>query len=145
MSSHSGSTPPLHPQGELQRLFEGRVKVIEFSSLDDDRGSLIPFDFAQIPFAPCRAFIVHGVAPRASRGGHAHSRGQQLLIRLAGEIIVDLSCEGNEARIELLVSNEGLLIGPRVWSRQTYSGPEAKLLVLASEPYDASSYIREKE
>ena len=121
------------------------MRVIKFSSLDDDRGSLIPFDFTQMPFAPCRAFIVHGVPPHASRGGHAHSRGQQLLIRLAGEISVDLSCDGNEARIELLVSDEGLLIGPRIWSKQTYSGPEAKLLVLASEPYDANSYIRERE
>jgi dTDP-4-dehydrorhamnose 3,5-epimerase-like enzyme len=86
---------------------------------------------------------VHGVPPGVSRGGHAHARGEQLLLAITGEIVVDLRYADIEHRISLTASTQALLIGPGVWARQTYSTPGAILMVHASETYDEDSYLNE--
>lgn len=119
------------------------MRLVRLPARVDDRGTLLPFDFADLPFVPRRAFVVHDVPAGAARGGHAHLRGQQLLVRLSGRIAVELRCDGDERRVELASSARGVLIAPGVWSRQTYHGPDARLLVFADEPYDPASYVSE--
>ena len=48
--------------------------------------------------------------------------------------------EQQEVRSVLVPTGPGLLLGPGVWCRQTYLDSDSVLLVLASEPYDPSSY-----
>src|SRR3546814_3738939 len=94
---------------------------------------------ASRPVTPRRAFTVHGVPAGTSRGGHAHARGQQLLVCLSGEVIVELRFRGEIEQVRLARPNNALLVDAGVWARQTYLD-DAVLLVLASEPYDADSY-----
>jgi hypothetical protein len=128
---------------EVQRLFDGRVKLFSLKNWVELRGTLLALEFSNIPFTPRRTFVVHGVPPGVSRGGHAHERGEQLLIAIAGEIVVDLRYEGMEHRISLTESTQALLIGPCIWARQTYSTPGAILMVHASEAYEEDSYLDE--
>jgi len=128
---------------ELQCLFDGRVKLFKLENCVEQRGTLLALEYSSMPFAPSRTFAVHSVPPGVSRGGHAHERGEQLLIAVWGEILVELRYDGSEHRISLTESTQALLIGPRVWSRQTYRTPGAILLVHASEPYDEESYLDE--
>jgi len=128
---------------EVQRLFDGRVKLFSLKNYVEQRGTLLALEFSSMPFAPCRIFVVHGVPPGVWRGGHPQSRGEKRMIAIAGEIVVDLRYADVEHRISLTESTQGLLIGPGVWARQTYSTPGAILMVHASETYDEESYLDE--
>ena len=126
-------------------FFDGRAKLLRAHDYIDDRGTLMPFDFLKFPFTPRRLFVVHNVPVGTTRGGHAHQRGEQLLIRLSGELHVDLKYELKEEHISLTESTQALLIGPRVWSQQTYVTTDTILLVIASHSYHENSYILASE
>jgi len=128
---------------EVQYLFDGRARLFNVPNIVEQRGTLLALEFSDIPFVPRRTFVVHSVPPGVSRGRHAHKRGEQLLIAIAGEIVVELRYEDVEHRISLTESTQALLIGPRVWARQTYTTPGAILMVHASEAYDEDSYLRD--
>jgi hypothetical protein len=75
------------------------------------------------------------------RGGHAHKRCRQVLICLDGAIEIELSHTGRRASVRLDARDQGLLIEPPVWSRQTFIDADAQLLALMSEPYDPDDYL----
>lgn len=111
----------------------------------DLRGSLTAIEFSSLPFAPRRAFAVHGVPSESVRGAHAHRRCGQLLFCMAGE----LSCVADDgtSRQELRLSSPdvGLLVPPMVWSMQYRYTRDAVLVVLAELPYDPDDYVRDYE
>jgi hypothetical protein len=128
---------------ETKRFFEGRARLYQVVTCADSRGILVPIEFSSIPFRPNRFFFVHGVPAGSSRGGHAHRSGQQLLIHISGEVLVELRFESEEHHVTLFEDGQALLIGPRVWSKQTYATAGAGLCVLASQSYRQDSYITE--
>ncbi len=121
--------------------FSGSVRLVDLPRHKDERGSLLPIEFGQLPFSPQRLFVVSGMSAGTVRGGHAHREGQQLLICLQGRVDVCLRHGDEEARASLLPDDTGLLIGPKVWCQQTYVDACTVLLVVSSEPYDPGSYI----
>jgi hypothetical protein len=128
-------------QVAVRSYWDGSARLLELGEHADPRGRLVEFDFARLPFQPRRSFVVHGADAGMVRGGHAHARGQQLLVCLAGTVLVDLR-RGDEAQqIELSSPTLALLLNPGIWAQQRYGGPDAILLVLASHPYDPGSYI----
>jgi UDP-2-acetamido-3-amino-2,3-dideoxy-glucuronate N-acetyltransferase len=129
--------------GTAASFFGGCARLITLAPRTDMRGSLLPLDFAQLPFLPCRAFVVRDVPAGTVRGRHAHRRGSQLLVRLTGRVLVDMRFEGQEDLVTLDRSDRALLIGPGVWAEQTYLDPGSILLVLASDPYDPHDYLPE--
>ena len=124
----------------LPRLIGEAARLIPLSDVVETRGSLLPIDLADLPFRARRVFVVRGVPPGTTRGGHAHQRGAQLLVRLSGQIRVEVGAEGNSEPFLLADSRVGLLLPAAVWSSQTYLTADASLLVLCSEPYHPSEY-----
>ena len=122
-------------------IFGGQAQLIELSEHKDERGALIPLDFSKMPFQPCRAFVINDVPAGTTRGRHAHKHGLQFLIRLTGRLLITLRYNGEEQTCVLERSDLGLLVGPGVWSKQTYAEPDTTLLVFASAPYDPASYV----
>ena len=121
-------------------LFDGRLTLMHYPLVEDDRGCLLPLEWPHLPFAPVRAFVV--TAPDGTvRGGHAHRSGEQLLVRIAGAIEVEARYGGQTEHICLDAHSNAVLIRTHVWARQTYRGPDAALLILAQAPYDAASFI----
>jgi len=120
--------------------FEGRVRFVELRDVSEPRGRLVEIDYTALPFAPCRSFVVGDVPDGLSRGGHAHEKCEQLLVCLQGRVAVEVLSGHRHAEITLNDKAVGLYIGARVWTRQTYF-ENAKLLVLASLPYDLASYV----
>jgi dTDP-4-dehydrorhamnose 3,5-epimerase-like enzyme len=107
----------------------------------DSRGVLVPFEFADLSFVPQRVFVVSGVPPKTTRGGHAHRSARQLLYCPAGSIVVDVRT-GDSTETVLLDDNaRALLVEPGVWSSQTFETAESVLVVLSSEPYHRGSYL----
>ena len=125
--------------------FDGRAQLLELPRHCDARGSLLPIELTQLPFAPQRLFTVTDVPTGTQRGGHGHRQGQQLLICLSGQIGVLLRCGSAQANVVLDARGPALLIGAGIWGQQTYLQQDSALLVLASEPYDPSSYFQNPE
>jgi dTDP-4-dehydrorhamnose 3,5-epimerase-like enzyme len=111
----------------------------------DDRGSLYPVEFSELPFFPKRTFTVAKVPARTIRGGHSHKLTSQFLVCVSGAIKVDLRYDGSAATITLETPEHGLFIRCGVWARQTYLTEGSQLLVFASRAYDPDDYVHTEE
>ena len=85
----------------------------------DDNGSLVPIEFASLPFVPQRIFYITNTPKYGVRGCHAHLVSKQILICLQGIILVNLY-DGQEWETCLLRKNENLYIDKMVWDEQVY-------------------------
>ena len=109
----------------------------------DIRGSLVAGEFGDdVPFQPKRSFLVFDVPSSEIRGEHAHRRCAQFIVCVRGacSLVVDDGREREELRLDH--PTLGVHVPPMVWSSQFDHSPDAVLLVLASEHYDADDYIR---
>lgn len=113
---------------------------ISFPIASEERGVLGALDFSQLPFDPQRIFYITDVPPGTVRGGHAHLKGRQLFVTLAGRVEVHL--RKNEVVEHVICSNngQGLLINEGIWAKQIYLDAESIALVLCSHPYDENNY-----
>jgi UDP-2-acetamido-3-amino-2,3-dideoxy-glucuronate N-acetyltransferase len=123
------------------RLLLGGAYKVDLISQSEARGALIAAEFDALPFKPRRMFIVKDVPIGAVRGEHAHKSNEQALICLAGAVRIELRFKGRADSVDLDAPHEALVIPAGVWSAQTYLTPDAMLLVLASEPYDAQGFV----
>jgi len=118
-------------------------RLIELPKITDPRGNLTVVEgLRQVPFDIKRAYWVYDVPGGEHRGGHAHKRCREFIIALSGSFIVTLD-NGNERRSVLLNHPyQGLLVETGVWRTLDDFSSGAVCMVLASEPFDESDYIR---
>ena len=97
---------------------------------------------AHLPFAPKRFFVVYDVPSREVRGEHAHRQLHEFLVCLRGSCSVAL--DDGAVREEVLLDSPtvGLHVPPKLWRVHYKYSPDAILLSLCSDPYDADDYIR---
>lgn len=96
-----------------------------------------------LPFAVQRAYWTYRTPESVLRGRHAHRRTEQVLMAVVGRIIVTTEVAGGTLQTFLLKDPfVGLYVPPGCWHTMQYS-QAAVQLVLASEPYDESDYIRD--
>jgi dTDP-4-dehydrorhamnose 3,5-epimerase-like enzyme len=124
---------------QINTSFGPDVVRFEFEKISDGRGNLCPVDFDQLPFRPAHLFFISDVPPGTTRGGHSRRSSDQLLLCMAGVILVVVQHHG---RAEEFVLNErqAIHLKPNVWSQQTYCSSDARLLVLTSGKYDPADY-----
>lgn len=122
------------------------IKWIDFQSLGDERGSLVALEIGReqaVPFDIKRVYYIHHTARGVSRGHHAHRRLKQVAICVAGKcrMILDNGSVREETWMDF--PTKGLLIESMVWREMHDFSDDCVLLVLASEHYDESDYIRD--
>ena len=118
--------------------------ILRFKKISDEYGGLTPIEGgADIPFEIKRVYYIYDVKPDATRGLHSHRKLHQVLIALGGTVKVRLKTPSGEQIVELNDPGEGLYIGPHVWREMFGFTPGSTLLVLASDVYDESDYIRD--
>ena len=124
-----------------------RVKGVTLTRLPiikDLRGNLSAREFERgIPFVPQRYFIVTDVPSKEVRGEHAHRKCEQLLVCIRGAIQVVVDDGTNREEFVLESPEVAIYVPPMVWCIQYRYTQDATLLVLASELYDPSDYIRD--
>lgn len=121
-----------------------RVRLIDFPIVHDPRGNLSFIEGErQVPFPIKRVYYLYDVPGGAVRGGHAHRNLQQVLIALSGSFDVILDDGVERTKFFLNRSWHGLLIPNMVWRELENFSSGAVCLVLASEYFEESEYIRD--
>lgn len=119
------------------------AKLVELPRIVDMRGSLSVGEIGkELPFPPKRYFLVFDVPSVEIRGEHAHKRQHQFLVCVRGSLRVMVDDGRNRDTFVLDRPNLGVHVPPMTWAAQYQYTADAVLLVLASDVYDASDYIR---
>ena len=121
------------------------VKLIDFSQLGDERGKLVVAEGGQdVPFDIKRVFYIYGSDREVIRGQHANRKTEFVLINVAGTSKVKvLDGKGNESIYCLNRPHMGIYLPAMIWKNMYDFSEDSVLLVLASEHYDSSEYIRD--
>jgi dTDP-4-dehydrorhamnose 3,5-epimerase-like enzyme len=120
------------------------IKWVDFPLLGDDRGSLIALEQnKEIPFDIKRVYYIFGTKESVQRGFHAHKKLKQIAVCVAGQCKMILDDGVNRIEATLDSPEKGLLIEESVWHEMYDFSPDCVLLVLASDYYDESDYIRD--
>ena len=120
-----------------------QIELIKIPVIEDVRGNLAVIQNDVLPFEFKRIYYLFDVPSTAFRGGHSHIAQQEVLIALSGsfEVVLD---DGQEKRTVLLNKpNIGLLIGTGIWRELQNFSSGAVCLVLASDVFEESDYIRD--
>lgn len=115
-----------------------------FQPHGDERGQLVALEeYKDIPFRIKRVYYMYDTVPGVVRGHHAHKSLEQILVCIHGSCKVKLD-NGKETKvIPLERPYEGLYISNDIWREMYDFSSDAVLMVLASEIYDESDYIRD--
>ena len=119
------------------------IKMINFEEHGDERGILIALEqMKNVPFEIKRVYYMYNTVPGVRRGFHAHKNLKQVLICVKGSCKIFLDDGTETAEVLLDEPNKGLLIESHLWREMFDFSDDAVLMVLASELYDESDYIR---
>ena len=120
-------------------------QIIEFDKHHSDRkGNLSVVENGKgIPFDIKRVYYLYDVPGGESRGGHAHKDLYQIIMAVSGSFSVTLDDGRNKQTFVLNRPYQGLLVVPGIWRTLDDFSSGAVCLVLASEMYDESDYIRD--
>lgn len=115
-----------------------------FQPHGDDRGQLVALEeFKDIPFKVKRVYYMYDTTDNVTRGLHAHKSLKQILICIHGSCKILLDNGTEKKVIPLEKPYEGLYVSNNMWREMFDFSSDAVLLVLASDLYDESDYIRD--
>ena len=120
------------------------IQVVNLKKLGDDRGGLVVLENnINIPFEVKRVYYIFDTKENVSRGFHAHKELKQLAVCVSGSCKMLLD-NGKTKETTLLNSpTKGMLIDDMIWHEMHDFSDDCVLLVLASDLYDESDYIRD--
>jgi len=119
-------------------------KRIDLPKISDCRGNLTFIEGgSHIPFEIKRIYYLYDVPGGAERGAHGHKKLEQLIIAASGSFDIVLDDGYNKETYHMNRSYYGLYVAPGMWRDITNISSGAVCLVLASEHYDETDYIRE--
>jgi dTDP-4-dehydrorhamnose 3,5-epimerase-like enzyme len=122
------------------------IKLIDFRTFADSRGTLAVVEGTQdVPFEIRRVYYLYGLSGDLQRGFHAHHELEQVAICLSGSCSFLLDDGKRKERLRLESPHQGLRIERMVWHEMYDFSADCVLMVLASEHYDESDYIRDYE
>jgi hypothetical protein len=121
-------------------------KIIELPKILDPRGNLSFIEGGQhTPFDIKRVYYLYDVPGGSNRGSHAHKDLHQFIVAMSGSFDVVLD-DGQEKKcFHLNRSYCGLYVCPMMWRDLDNFSSGSVCMVLASEHYDETDYIRDYE
>lgn len=112
----------------------------------DRRGNLTVVENGEtLPFDVKRVYYLYDVPGGESRGAHAHKELSQLIIAASGSFTVTLDDGKCKRSFFLNRPYQGLYVKPGMWRTLEDFSSGAVCMVLASDVYKASDYIRTYE
>lgn len=118
--------------------------LISLPKIFDPRGNLtVAEGLTNVPFDVKRVYWVYDVPAGESRGGHAHKECRELIIAVSGSFTVTIDNGHETETFHLNHPWQGLLVETGVWRTLDDFSSGAVCLVLASQGFDESDYIRD--
>ncbi|MFT7565740.1 MAG: dTDP-4-dehydrorhamnose 3,5-epimerase-like enzyme [Pseudoalteromonas distincta] len=120
------------------------IKLLNFQSLGDERGCLISLEQQKnIPFDIKRIYYIYNSETNIARGFHAHIALEQVAICVKGSCRFILDDGQSRESVLLNSPDVGLYISNNKWREMHDFSSDCVLIVIASELYDESDYIRD--
>jgi dTDP-4-dehydrorhamnose 3,5-epimerase-like enzyme len=117
--------------------------ILHLPKIQNRAGNITPVqNNLNLPFEIQRVYYLYDVPGGESRGGHAHKKLQQVVVAASGSFDVMLNDGVNQKVVNLNRPYIGLYIVPGHWRELLNFSSGAICLVLASEIYNESDYIR---
>lgn len=118
------------------------ISSFDLQFIIEPSGSLTVCEFKDIDWSPKRFYMLSNVSPDNLRGGHAHTKLNQIYFSINGEWEIEFT-NGKESRLVSLKSfHPGIFIPAGFWRTIRSKSIDSILGVLASSPYDETEYIR---
>lgn len=123
-----------------------KMELINFEIHGSECGSLVSLEGSKnIPFDIKRVYYIFNTKEDVARGLHAHKNLEQVLICVSGFCDILLDNGVKKELIKLNKKNEGLYIRGMIWREMFNFSEDCVLMVVASDYYDESEYIRSYE
>lgn len=121
-----------------------QCKLIELPKISDPRGNLSFIEGGRhIPFDIKRVYYLYDVPGGSDRGSHAHKNLHQFIVAMSGSFDVVLDDGKQKKRFHLNRSYYGLYVCPMMWRFLDNFSSGAVCMVLASDVYKETDYIRD--
>lgn len=118
------------------------INIISLPSKGDERGWLVALESnGVVPFDIKRIYYIFDTK-NSPRGFHAHKQLRQLAICVKGSCTMLLDDGSSRENVVLDSPLKGILIPQMMWREIHDFSDDCVLLVLASEHYSESDYIR---
>lgn len=121
-----------------------QCKIVELPKISNSQGNLTFIEANNhIPFDIQRVYYLYDVPGGSVRGGHAHKNLHQLIVAMSGSFDIVLDDGKEKKRFHLNRSYNGLYICPMIWRELDNFSSGSVCMVLASNFYDESDYLRD--
>jgi len=119
-------------------------QVLELPVVHKDSGNITAIqNYSTVPFEIKRVYYLYDVPGGEERGGHAHRDLFQLIVAASGAFDVELFDGKDRKTVKLDRSYFGLFVLPGIWRELVNFSSGSICLVLASDIYRTSDYIRD--
>ncbi|MGB0427531.1 MAG: sugar 3,4-ketoisomerase [Flavobacteriales bacterium] len=119
-------------------------RKIELPKITNPAGNLSSIESnTEVPFQIKRVYYLYDIPGGEERGAHAHKALHQLIVAASGSFELELFDGKNKKSFFLNRPYEGLLLPPGLWRELKNFSSGSVCLVLASEAYSETDYIRD--
>jgi uncharacterized RmlC-like cupin family protein len=119
------------------------IEIIDIPKIENTLGNIAVIENAVVPFEIKRVYYLYDIPSSSKRGGHSHKNLQQVLIAISGSFDVVLMNGDSIETVTLNKPDKGLFIGNNIWRELENFSSGAVCLVLASEVFKETDYIRD--
>ena len=118
--------------------------LLNFKVHGDHSGKLVALEKGEdFPFEIKRVYYIWDTRKNVVRGKHAHRKLEQVIVCMRGSCDFILDNGKEKVTVHLDTPTQGLHIKNNIWREFTNFSPDCVVMVLASEHYDESDYIRD--
>lgn len=130
----------------MDKIRVKNCKMIELPVIRDGKDGCLSVaeNLRNIPFEIKRVYYIYNLNDKnAIRGKHAHKKLQQIIFCINGSFCLKLDDGINRQDVILDEPNIGIYMDAKLWHTMSRFSENCILLVLASDFYDESDYIRD--
>jgi len=119
---------------------------VESETFSDSRGALDAFELpSELNFETKRVYVITKVPENSIRGAHAHKKLRQIFFALSGSFTLLVTDGDRTDQVCISANSSGYYLPSGYWRELTAFEPNTICMVLASEHFDESDYIKDMD